>query len=192
VRVGLFGGSFDPIHDGHLKLASAALRQLRLDRVYFIVARRSPFKAGKSGAPGPVRLDLVRRAIRGRRRFSAADWELKRRGASYTVTTLRAYHRRHPRHALFLIAGTDALKGFARWRKPRDIAALATLVAGRRPGGAWPRLSSGLGAGYLRLRGTFPTTSSTAIRRAVVSGHRPKGVPPVVGREILRRGLYRS
>lgn len=192
MRVGLFGGSFDPVHNGHLKLATAALQQLKLDRVYFIVSPRSPFKAGRKKTSGRVRLALVRAAIRGRPRFIAADWELRRRGVSYTVTTLRAYHRRHPKHDLFLIIGSDALAGLPRWRLPHEVVKLVTFVAGRRPGAAWPKLPIDLAVRFFRLRGIFPDVSSSSIRSALVRGRRPKGLPSPVIREILRRGLYRS
>lgn len=191
MRIGLFGGSFDPIHDGHLKLASAALRQLKLDRVYFVVAPRSPFKSDQKKTPASVRLAMVRRAIRGRRRFRAADWELKRRGLSYTVTTLRAYHRRHPKHDLFLIVGSDTLKGLPRWRMPHEVVKLVTFAGGLRPGADWPKLPVDLAIHLFKLKGRFPDVSSTAIRSALNQGRRPKGVAPATHREIVRRGLYR-
>lgn len=186
MKVGLFGGSFDPIHNAHLKLAAAALRQLKLSRVYFVVSPRSPFKLNRRQASPEARLRMVRAAIRGEPRFRAADWELRRRGPSYTVSTLRAYRRAHPEDEIFLIAGTDALAGLPRWKDPAGIARLARLAAGRRPGAAWPRLPAGLAERVVRLKGTFPDVSSTAIRAG-----RFRDVPPAARAILLREGLYR-
>lgn len=191
MRVGLFGGSFDPVHDGHLKLATAALRQLKLDRVYFIVSPRSPFKAGNRQTPAARRLALVKLALRRVPKLTAVDWEMKRRGLSYTITTLRAYRRAHPKDELFLITGSDALAGFPRWRAPGDIVRLATVVSGRRPGAKWSKLPAALEERVVRLHGYFPDVSATEVRAAIAAGRRPKGLSPAVHREILRRGLYR-
>ena len=190
MRIGIFGGSFDPIHRGHVKLAEAARRQLKLSRVYFVVAPRSPFKVGENKTAPLDRLRLVKLAVRGRAGLTAADWEIRRAGLSYTVTTLRAYHRAHPRHDVFLILGTDAVAGFSRWREARTILRLAALVVGRRPGAAWPRLPPPLGT-YARLKGTFPNVSSTALRAALAAGRRPKGMDAAVMRAVRARGLYR-
>lgn len=191
MRVGLFGGSFDPIHSGHVKLATAALRQLRLDRVYLVVSPRSPFKTDQKKAPAADRLSLVRRAIAGKKGLVAVDWEFRRRGPSFTITTLRAYRTRHPNDTLYLILGTDALEGFSRWHRPGQIVGLSTLVVGRRPGARWTSLPKTLAADYVRLRGTFPDLSSTEIRAKLRAGRRPPGVSPDVYREIRRRKLYR-
>jgi len=191
MRVGLFGGSFDPVHDGHLKLATAALHQLNLDRVYFIVSPRSPFKAGQRQTPAAVRLSLVKLVLRGSAKLKSADWEIKRRGLSYTITTLRAYRRSHPRDEIFLITGSDTLADFARWRAPGDIVKIATVVSGRRPGAKWRALPAALEARVHRLRGFFPDVSATEVRASVAAGRRPKGVAPAVFKEIVRRGLYR-
>ncbi len=190
MRVGLFGGSFDPIHNAHLKLASAALRKLKLDRVYFVVSPLSPFKTGKSLTPAPARLALVRAALKNNPEFRAASWEMKRRGPSYTITTVRDYQRAHPTHELFLILGTDALAGFPRWKKPEDLAKRVTLVAGRRPGTAWPGLADTYRARVIRLPGTFPDISSTEIRARLAKGRR-SAVPSAVAVLIHRKGLYR-
>jgi nicotinate-nucleotide adenylyltransferase len=191
VRVGLFGGSFDPIHDGHLKLATAALQQLKLDRVHFVVSPRSPFKAGQRQTPAALRLALVKLALRGRAKLKAADWEMKRRGLSYTVATIRAYRRAHPRDEIFMITGSDALAGFPRWHSPGEIVRLATLVSGRRPGAKWKKLPVAFEKGVQRLHGYFPDVSATEVRRAVAAGRRPRGVAAAIYREIIRRGLYR-
>jgi nicotinate-nucleotide adenylyltransferase len=190
MRVGLFGGSFDPIHRGHLKLANAALRQLKLSRVYFVVSPNSPFKVDRKKTPASERLRLVKIALRGHKAMRAVDWELRRGGVSYTVTTLRSYRRRRPKDDIFLILGSDALKGLPQWRLPHEIVKLVTFVAGRRPGAQWPRLPVDLKVHFYRLRGLFPDVSSTKVRSALAAGRRPGGIDPAVYREIIRRKLY--
>jgi nicotinate-nucleotide adenylyltransferase len=187
MRVGILGGTFDPLHNGHIALARAALRQLKLDTVYFLLSPRSPFKLGQRLTPASQRLAMLRLGLRGRSGFRVATWELKRRGPSYMVTTLTAYKRRHPRHELFLVLGSDAFAGFGRWKNPRKILKLATLVVGRRPGVDMDACVPSVAV----LRGIFPDVSSTALR-AMFAGKRAAHapVPPAVRSFIVRRKLY--
>ena len=189
MRVGILGGSFDPVHRGHLKLGLAALRQLRLSRVYFVVSPRSPFKLKRRLAPAQTRLAMVRTAVAGEPKFTAAGWELTRPGPSYTISTLRSYRRRHPHQKIFVILGTDALRTFARWRQPLSILKLATLAVGRRPGTPWPKVPDWLEGHVIRLRGVFPDVSSTAIRRRAAKGGRLTDVPAPAAR-FIRAGKY--
>jgi len=191
MKIGLLGGSFDPVHAGHLKLAAAALRQLKLDRVYFVISPMSPFKTDRDLAPSKLRLAMVRAALKGKKRLLAADWEMKRRGPSYTITTLRGYRRRRPQDEVHFIFGTDALKGLPRWRKANEIARHATLVAGLRPGATWPRLPKTIAPAVVRLKGTFPDISSTEIRRALKNGRAARLVPPAALAILKKHGLYR-
>src|SRR5262245_27543642 len=112
-RIGFFGGSFDPIHRGHLAVARAARDARGLDRVLLMVAARSPLK-GESGAPAADRLAMARIACEGEERLEACDIELRRGGASYTVDTMRELRAEHPGAKLFLVLGSDSLLLFPR------------------------------------------------------------------------------
>jgi nicotinate-nucleotide adenylyltransferase len=114
VRLGVYGGTFDPPHLGHLVAASDACDALRLDRVLWVPAARHPLKEGRVRTPAALRLEMVRAAIAGDPRFEADDLELRREGPSYTVDTLRALSAARPGAALFLLAGADLLAELTR------------------------------------------------------------------------------
>lgn len=130
-RIGVFGGTFDPVHIGHLAIANAALEELRLDRVLFIPARRSPLKDQGPVASAEDRFAMLKAAVAEETRFVVSRLELDRAGPSYTVDTLAALR---PEGELFLILGADAYADFNRWREPERIRALSTIVIARRPG----------------------------------------------------------
>ena len=130
-RVGVFGGTFDPVHFGHLAIANAALDELGLDRVIFVPAKRSPLKEQGPVASERDRLAMLRGSIAGEPRFAVSPIELERNGPSFTVDTLDALRGEGE---LFLIVGSDAYADFARWREPDRIRSLATIVVAARPG----------------------------------------------------------
>jgi nicotinate-nucleotide adenylyltransferase len=130
-RVGVFGGTFDPIHVGHLAIANAALDDLGLDRVYFVPARRSPLKEDGPIANAEDRLAMLTAAIADEPRFRVSRMELDREGPSFTVDTLEALRAEGE---LYLILGSDAYADFERWREPGHIRSLATVVLAARPG----------------------------------------------------------
>ena len=138
-RVGVFGGTFDPVHVGHLAIANAALDELGLDRVYFVPARRSPLKQDGPVASAEDRLAMLTSATATEPRFKVSGIELDRKGPSFTVDTLEALRGEGD---LFLILGSDAYADFERWRDPARIRALATVVLAARPGA--PNAPSGV------------------------------------------------
>ena len=135
-RIGLFGGSFDPVHLGHLLVAQAAREELDLARLYLIPAAHSPFKPDRQPTPGAERVRLLRLALAG------ADWceideqELVRGGISYTVDTLRDYARRFPNSELVYLVGADNAPHLPKWRDSTELARLARFAAIPRPGQA--------------------------------------------------------
>src|SRR5438093_1338848 len=133
-RIGLFGGSFDPIHLGHLLVAQSAIEELGLDRLYFIPAAQSPFKPENQPAPAAARLQLLRLALAGKTNCEVDDQEIKRGGASYTIDTLRDYARRFPQAELFYLIGADNVASLPEWREAEELARLAEFVAIPRPG----------------------------------------------------------
>ena len=130
-RIGVFGGTFDPVHVGHLAIANAALEELALDLVYFVPARRSPLKADGPIASADDRLAMLTAATGDEPRFRVSRAELDREGPSFTVDTLAAMRGEGE---LFLILGSDAYADFDKWREPQRIKSLATIVLAARPG----------------------------------------------------------
>lgn len=133
-RIGILGGTFDPVHVGHLVAAQAVRETLELDRILLIPSGTPPHKEEDSVTPASLRLRMVRAAVAGDSRFEVADLELRREGPSYTVDTLRALREAYPANAYFLIMGADQWGGFGGWRDPLAISSLATLVVMTRNG----------------------------------------------------------
>lgn len=128
MRIGVFGGSFDPIHNAHLIVARLAREQLGLDRVLFTVAASQPFKTGQHVAAAGHRLRMVELAVAGIADFAADGRELRRPGPSYTVDTLRELAAEHPGAELVLIIGADVAGGFSGWREPDEVRRLARIA----------------------------------------------------------------
>jgi nicotinate-nucleotide adenylyltransferase len=134
VRLGIFGGTFDPVHIGHLVAAQVALEQAGLDKVLFVPAGVNPLKVGKTISDGAHRLKMVELAIEDSPQFEVSDWELKRPGPSFTVDTLEHFHKQFPEAELFFIIGADNLHILPKWRSVDRILELATILAVARPG----------------------------------------------------------
>jgi len=133
-KLGLFGGSFDPVHLGHLLVAQAACEELRLDRLYFIPAAQSPFKPDAVPLPAAVRMRMLRLALAGRTRFEIDEQETRRGGVSFTVDTVRDYRRRFPDAQLFWLIGADHVATLPQWREAEELARLVEFVVIPRPG----------------------------------------------------------
>lgn len=133
-RIGMFGGSFDPIHLGHLLVARAAREELALTRLFFIPAAQSPFKPDAHPSPASERLRLLRLALAGQTWCEIDEQEIQRGGVSYTVESLRDYARRFPDAQRFYLIGADHLPQLPQWRAADELARLAEFVAIRRPG----------------------------------------------------------
>ncbi len=194
-RVGLFGGTFDPPHIGHLALAEWARVELALDRVVFIPAGRPPHKRAERSSSARLRWTLTRLATRGHAAFEVSDVELRRRGPSYTADTVRVLAERWPGAALFLLMGADMFETFGDWVRPRDILAHARLAVALRPGVARPRASrwSSVGHGVVWLRNPGLEVSSSSLRRRARAGQSVRYlVPEAVARAIESGDLYRG
>ncbi|MBL8822324.1 MAG: nicotinate-nucleotide adenylyltransferase [Planctomycetia bacterium] len=134
MRVGIFGGSFDPVHIGHLILAEQCLEQGMLDRVDFVPAPRPPHKAQGTHASFEQRAQMLSAALQGHSQFSVNTCEQNRPGLSYTVDTLRHLHTSEPGNEWYLILGMDSVHDLETWRDPQGIAKLCTLMIVKRPG----------------------------------------------------------
>lgn len=133
-RLGIYGGTFDPIHYGHLLLADRCREELQLDEVWFIPAGVSPHKVGKPLSPGKARVQMVEFAVSGFPEFRVSKIELERTGPSYTVQTLEQLRAADPSRELFLLMGADSVAELASWREPQRILELAQVVAVNRAG----------------------------------------------------------
>lgn len=190
VRIGIFGGTFDPPHLGHLLAASDAYEALALDRLLFIPAARQPFKGDAVGASAEQRAAMLERMIAGDARFAVDRSEIEREGLSYTVDTLAGLAARHAGAQLLLLIGEDLSAQIATWREPARIAALAEIVVLARAG---DRMVAPHGDLPMRRIDTRRIdVSSTEIRTRVQAGRSITGfVVEPVARFIRDAGLYR-
>jgi nicotinate-nucleotide adenylyltransferase len=138
MRIGLYGGSFDPVHYGHLVLADCCREQCRLDAVWFAPAAVPPHKQDRELSPAADRIEMLKLAIGGHEAFSVYLGEVDRGGVSYTVDTLEKLRAEHPADELFLPMGADSLADLPNWRKPERICELAIPVVVRRTGSPEP------------------------------------------------------
>jgi nicotinate-nucleotide adenylyltransferase len=133
MRIGIFGGSFDPVHYGHLILAETCREACRLDKLVFMPAALSPHKLGSQPAPPDARVEMLQLAIGGHESFEISRSEIDRGGVSYTVDTLAEFQTAHEGDELFFLMGGDSLDDFPNWREPARIGQIATLVVVSRP-----------------------------------------------------------
>ena len=184
-RIGVFGGTFDPVHVGHLAIALAALESVPLDRVLFVPVRRSPLKDRDPTASIADRVTMLETAIASEPRFAISRAELEREGVSYTVDTLEELR---PQGDLFLILGSDALADLSRWRAPDRIRELATILVAARPGAPEPDAMHRARA----FDAPRIDISSRELRARVARGMSLRYlVPDAVWEHIKKRGLYR-
>jgi len=133
-RIGLFGGSFDPVHLGHVMVARAALEELHLDRLYIVPAAQSPFKPNQKPAAADARVQLLRLAFDGQTNCEIDTQEIERDGVSYTIDTARAYADRYSCAELFYLIGADHVPTLPEWREAEALATMVTFVVVPRPG----------------------------------------------------------
>ncbi len=189
-RLGLFGGSFNPVHFGHLLVAEAAEEELRLDRLFFIPAAQSPFKQGVALAPADLRLRMLRLALVGRNRWEVDSQELERGGISYAVDTVRDYSSRHPQADLFYLIGTDHVAQLPKWREAAALADLVRFAVIPRPE-APPAAALPPTFRLCQLRGFPLGVSASQIRDRVRTGLPIKSlVSPGVDEVIRQHHLY--
>jgi nicotinate-nucleotide adenylyltransferase len=192
VRLGLFGGTFDPIHLGHLRAAENALECLDLDRVAFIPAGTPPHRAEPLSSPLD-RYAMTALATAGHPRFAVSDAELRRDGPSYTVDTVAGVRRESPEADVFVIVGSDTFPEMATWKEHERLLSLCTVAVVARPGetGQWPAAGAPA-ARVARVQGPGLDISASAIRVRVREGRSIRYlVPDAVADYIAKRTLYR-
>ena len=184
LRLGLYGGSFDPIHHGHLILARQALEDLSLDRVIFIPAAESPFKPNHTNTSAKDRIAMVQLAIEGVPTFSVDPLEIERESPSYTIDTARTYRDRHPDEELFFLVGEDHLATLPMWNEFEELDRLVRFVI-------LSRSDEPLKAKYPVVHRRFDL-SATEIRNRVANDLSISYlVPECVLRYIEKKKLYR-
>ena len=194
MRLGVFGGTFDPVHFGHLRPIEAAAAKFGLRRVLYVPARVSPLKEEPS-TDARHRVAMLALALAGRPDWSLSLLELDRRPPSYTVETLRAIAAERPGDELWLLMGTDALAGFDRWKQPEEILRLARIAAFHREPFAGDRVRVPPVPGIANRLEVFDAgsvrISSTELRRDLARGAGAAGqVPEPVAEYITKQGLY--
>jgi nicotinate-nucleotide adenylyltransferase len=200
-RCGILGGTFNPIHRGHLRIAEEARERLSLDQVIFVPAARPWMKAAGELAPIKDRLAMVRLAVKGRRRFTVSTVDVARPGPSYAVDSVRDIQKeRGPDCELFFIMGMDSLASLPKWRNARGLLKACTLVVLARPGypteeamGEIEKAFPGAHERIAPIETTHIDISATEIRERIAQG-KPIGrlVPGAVAAYIARRKLYKK
>ncbi|HTL17810.1 MAG TPA: nicotinate (nicotinamide) nucleotide adenylyltransferase, partial [Patescibacteria group bacterium] len=185
----LFGGSFDPVHLGHLLVAQAAREELGLTRLFFVPAFQSPFKPERQPTPAGERLRLLRLALAGWEWCAIDEQEIRRGGISYTIDTVRHYVERRPRAELFYLIGADQAGQLSKWRAAEELAQLVEFVVIPRPGQGVSTLPPSFRGRELT---GFPVAISSSQIRARVKARQTLEplVPPQVAEAIRNNGLY--
>jgi nicotinate-nucleotide adenylyltransferase len=184
-KIGLYGGTFDPIHHAHLILAREAMEKLGLEQIIFIPAAISPHKLEQEPTPAPVRVEMLRAAIEGEPRFTLYELELRRPAPSYTFDTVAEFLRQDSERQIFYLIGSDNLAQLDTWHRIEELRGLVQFVV----------LNRGASAAHAEFPvvGRHIDISATEIRNRVASGRSIRYlVPPAVEEIIQRRQLYQE
>ncbi len=193
MKIGLFGGSFDPVHWGHLLSAQDAVEDLDLDRLVFIPAAQAPLKSADVRATGEARVALLRAAVDGDARFEVSDWEVRQGGVSYSVETARHFRAVWPDAKLFWLIGADQLAKLSQWREIAELARLVEFAVHRRPGFSVETPTGIPGLKLHACRGREVELSSTEIRERARAGQPIDWFLPHKAVEQLQKmALYRA
>ncbi|MBE0645735.1 MAG: nicotinate (nicotinamide) nucleotide adenylyltransferase [Bacteroidetes bacterium] len=193
MNIGVYGGTFNPPHLGHLILAQSAIDALALDRVLLVPAFQSPFKLQSESLPAEIRAELLALAVSDNQKLRGEYFEVQRAGVSFTVDTLRHLHERYPDDTLFLLMGADTFLEFHLWKEPDAITELATLAIAERPGYEIDFETHRYGKAARRFSMPLIDISSTDIRRRVREGQSIQYlVPWAVQVFITAQELYRE
>jgi nicotinate-nucleotide adenylyltransferase len=188
-RIGLFGGSFDPVHLGHLLVAQAACEELMLERLFFIPAALSPFKPMTQPAPPEARLRLLRVAMAGKSNYAVDEQEVQRGGVSFSIDTVRHYVQKFPGADLFYLIGADHVPTLPKWREADELGRLARFIVIPRPGETPVSAPSGF---RVQTLGGWPLKLSSSEIRMRVKERKPVEhlLPYGVAEAIADGGLY--
>jgi len=189
MKIGILGGTFNPVHIGHLILAEEVLEKLRLDRVIFIPANLPPHKDNVDIASPNLRLKMIKSAIKGNKNFAVSEIEIKRPGRSYTIDTLRTLKEKYPKDELFFIIGSDLLKYLNEWKDLNEIMNMVKFIAATRPGYPLENIPSYIQT--LKIRAV--DISGFSVRQCIKEGKSFRYlVPEPVFNFIKKNKLYRG
>ncbi|NMD37623.1 MAG: nicotinate (nicotinamide) nucleotide adenylyltransferase [Christensenellaceae bacterium] len=192
-KVGIMGGSFDPIHDRHIELAKAALKEYKLDNIIFIPSGKPPHKDGLSASAGE-RMQMIRLAIADYKEFSLSNIEITRSGKSYTVDTMLQLKKENPNVDYYYIIGEDSLNNLENWYKPLELFKLCNFIVAKRDNNAETNKSlmefSNMGAKFFMLNLSPINISSTQIRDDLKNNYFSKDIAIPVFEYIFDMGLY--
>lgn len=198
-RVAILGGTFNPIHNGHIFLAKAFAEELKLDEVQVMIANKPPHKPAPDLISNEHRLNMVKLAQQAEPILCPCDLELKRKGKSYTFATLRHLCRRNPDTEYYFITGADMFLTIHQWKRPLEIFHRAVICTSPRDAQGYDELKAfepflnRMGARTVVCNFAPPPISSTQVRNAVRAGERVDAlVPPAIADYIERHGLYQT
>ena len=196
MKTGILGGSFNPIHIGHLILAEEVREKLKLERVIFMPVNLPPHKDNRDLAPAADRYRMIELAIKTNKYFSVSDIEIKRDGSSYTIDTLKEFKEKYPDDALYFITGSDLLKYLQDWKDLKEIVGMVCFIVATRPGYPLdkipPYLNSSRQAGISTVEIRAVDVSAFEIRKAIKEHKSFRYlVPEAVFDYINKKGLYR-
>ena len=191
-KIGLFGGTFDPIHCAHLAIAAKALDVLSLDKVIFIVAGEPPHKSGNYRTQAQHRLKMVQIAALCNERFEVSDYEIKKQGKSYSYLTANHFKKQYPDAGLYFIIGDEAFRELPTWKFPEKLASLVTFAVFTRDGGDIEvSPTDALSGKFIKIEIEPIKISSTAVRERLLRGEDVTGlVPDCVIEYIRKNDLY--
>ena len=195
MKIGLYGGTFDPPHNAHLALAAWVQKELQLAYIYFIPAAIHAFKNNSDLSPTSIRLKLVQKAVEDYERFRVSRIEIDRKDTSYTVNTLQEFKKfeKLPLSKLYYILGIDNLIDFHKWKEPEKIMELAEIIVLRRPGIPFQKVKIELNQKVTYLDSPLINLSATEIRKKIRMGiDVSELIPPSVLKIINDYGLYRE
>ncbi len=192
-KIGLFGGTFDPIHNGHLIVTEAVREAFLLDKIIFIPARQQPFKTNTPMQLPEHRLEMVKLAIASNPYFEVSDIEIRQKGISYTINTIREFRKTFPEneYELFFLLGSDNANSFHLWKQPGELLKFCKFIAFGRPGFQLAKNSSNLTSAFHLFSAPLVEISATKIRNRVRDGKSIHYlVPAAVEDYIQKHGLY--
>lgn len=195
-RIGIMGGTFDPVHNGHIVMAESASEQLQLDRVLFIPTGNPNFKQGQQVTPAQDRVEMLKLALQDKPHFELDLREVERPGVTYSADTLEELHEEFPGAELYFLMGVDSAQTIVHWRRAERVAELCKVVAVQRPGYSFDSIDrameqSDIDFELICLEIDAVDVSSTEVRRRISCGETVQGlVPDAVIEYIVEHGLY--